>query len=51
MVTMNPVVAWFAPKVIGYGWSPATWESWVCTFALMAAIVVAAQWWQRRRHP
>jgi len=30
---------WFAPKRIGYGWRPVTWQGWLVTFVTAAVIV------------
>ena len=38
MITKHP---WFGPKLIGWGWTPISWEGWLAT-ALCAAIVILA---------
>lgn len=30
---------WFRPKRLGFGYSPATWEGWLATALIAAAIV------------
>ncbi len=30
---------WFRPKVRGIGWTPCSWEGWVATGLLIAAIL------------
>lgn len=32
---------WFGPKAFGWGASPASWEGWAATGAMIAAMVVA----------
>jgi hypothetical protein len=33
---------WFGPKRVGWGLRPQTWEGWLVTAVLAAAVVVAA---------
>ncbi|MFN3523857.1 MAG: hypothetical protein ACK4YQ_16535 [Phenylobacterium sp.] len=33
--------AWFGPKAYGYGFTPTTWEGWLLTAALLAAVAAA----------
>ncbi len=28
----NPEKLWFKRKLYGWGWTPATWQGWLCTF-------------------
>lgn len=38
--------AWFGPKrQMGWGWTPASWEGWVCTAVFAALIIAAASAW------
>ena len=32
----NPEGYWFKRKLFGWGWTPARWQGWVLTFALVA---------------
>lgn len=32
METQSLKKKWFKRKLYGYGWSPASWEGWVCLF-------------------
>ena len=34
--------AWFRPKRIGWGFTPATWQGWLLTAAYIAGILVLA---------
>jgi len=34
---------WFAPKRIGYGWRPVTWQGWLITLGGAAAIAALAR--------
>ena len=36
---VNPIDEWFAPKPIGFGFMPATWEGWLVTLVAVAAVV------------
>jgi|GEM_PF-2824801 len=42
MLPSNPIANWFAPKTIGYGWTPATWKGWMATLIVASAIVLLA---------
>jgi len=40
--------AWFGPKrLIGWGWSPVTWQGWLLTAAAVAVAGVSAVRWPR----
>ncbi len=39
----NPIATWFRPKTFGFGWSPATWEGWAVTAAVVAVIVATGR--------
>ncbi len=34
--------AWFAPKALGFGWRPITWQGWVATFIFVIIILLTA---------
>jgi hypothetical protein len=34
---------WFRPKIIGFGYSPRTWEGWTITGAVLLAIVTVGK--------
>ncbi|HLZ78954.1 MAG TPA: hypothetical protein VKQ09_06415 [Sphingomonas sp.] len=36
---LNHPRSWFRPKRFGFGYSPATWEGWLATALIVAAIV------------
>lgn len=27
---------WFGPRKFGFGWTPVSWEGWICTFLVVA---------------
>ncbi len=37
MIRQRTRVAWFAPKSVGLGVRPVTWQGWLATFALVVA--------------
>lgn len=43
-MALHPVREWFGAKRIGWGISPHTWEGWVATFAIAAALIVVFTW-------
>ncbi|NLT35133.1 MAG: hypothetical protein GXX83_04480 [Gaiellales bacterium] len=38
-ITRKP---WFGPRRLGWGWTPITWQGWVVSLVLLAAILAAA---------
>jgi hypothetical protein len=30
---------WFGPRKFGYGFTPVSWEGWVCTFLIGVAVI------------
>lgn len=39
---MAPLNEWFRPKRVGWGWSPASWEGWTVTAAVVVLVVLSA---------
>ena len=35
---------WFAPRRIGWGLKPVSWQGWLLTVAYIAIVIVAAHW-------
>ena len=33
---------WFGPRVIGWGWTPITWQAWVVSATFIVAILAVA---------
>jgi hypothetical protein len=31
---------WFAPKRVGYGWRPVSWQGWVITLIPMLVVLI-----------
>ena len=40
MIRQRTRVAWFAPKTLGWGVRPVTWQGWVATVGLIGAFAV-----------
>lgn len=38
----NPKHVWFKRKLYGWGWTPVTWEGWVCTALYVGLLVLFA---------
>jgi len=38
----NPEGYWFKRKLYGWGWTPVTWQGWLLTLALVAALLFFA---------
>ncbi len=34
---------WFEPKVVGFGWTPRTWEGWMVIVAMIVTGAVIGQ--------
>lgn len=44
MGTDEDARVWFAPRRVGLGWTPVTWEGWVVSVVLVAAALAGMPW-------
>ena len=43
MMRTQPIIgkkAWFGPRRFGWGWTPMSWEGWVVTAVVLAALLL-----------